>query len=267
MTVLAATLLTPSASASDLVVNSAAKLVGALGLEVTTGIGCAQADIVVPAGPVNSDQTSCATIRTASPGPVEVDLPGVDFLTGELIKLDDEFIVRGDLFTAKQNPFIGVPFAFVTDGTPDDEKDYIAWFRIDLDPLALALNEDLGIFVGYDASGEEQFRVILRRFLMAPELRLVIEGRDNTVGDLVEHPEQFPLSSGSNQVALWWLAREDRGQALLSVNQTPLQGLVDLDNASSRIDEVRLGLVDGNPNATTGSFYLDDFSSFRTLAP
>ena len=216
---------------------------------------------------MTSDQTSCATIRTASPGPVTVNLPGVDFLTGLSIKLDEGMTVLGDLFTAQLNPLIGSAFAFVTDDTPSDRSNYVAWFRLDIDPLTLALNEDLGLFVGYDSAGDEQFRVLLRRFLNAPELRLVVQGRDNTVGDLVEHDEQFPLAAGDNQVALWWLALDGRGQALLSVNQTPFQGLEDLDNAASRIDEVRLGLVDGNPNATMGSFYLDDFSSFRTLAP
>ena len=265
--VLATAPLAPAATASELEVNAAAKLDGAFGLEVTTGVGCAQADLVVPAGPVTSDQTSCATIRTATPGPVTVELPGVDFLTGLSIKLDDGLIVLGDLFTAQLNPLIGSAFAFVTDDTPDDQQRYVAWFRLDVDPLSLALNEDLGLFVGYDSAGDEQFRVVLRRFLMAPELRLVVQGRDNTVGGLVEHGEQFPLTAGANQVSLWWRALAGRGQALLSVNQTPLDGIEDLDNAASRIDSVRLGLVDGNPAATSGSFYLDDFSSFRTLAP
>ena len=40
-----------------------------------------------------------------------------------------------------------------------------------------------------------------------------------------------------------------------------------LDNDEHYIDATRFGLVRGVDASTTGSFYLDDFSSFRTLAP
>lgn len=264
---LAGLAVTERAPASEIKVNETAAAGGTFGLEVQAGIGCAGADLVIPAGSVTTDQTSCATITTATPGPVTVDAAGVDFLTGSRIKFDADFAILEDAFTAKINQFIDSPLAFLTDDSPDDETNYWAFYRINLDPLTLALGEDIGQLVGYNSAGTEQFRVVLRRNAAPAENRIAIQARDNTVGGLVEHDEEFPLAAGVNIVAVWWRTADGLGQFLVSVNGTPLFGLDALDNDTSRLESVRLGFVDGNPAATTGSYYLDDFSSFRTLAP
>ena len=266
--ILALVALAPAARASDLAVRKVAASEGTWGLVVETEIGCAQADLLIPAGPVTGDQVSCSTITTATPGPVNVASPGADFLTGGQITLNSGFSVDpNELLSARNNAFIATPFAYVTDGSPASLPRYVAWFSLDLDPFSLALGEDIGVLVGYDGGGVPQFRVLVRRNAAPAENRLVIQGRDNTLGGLVEHGEEFPLVAGHNRVSVWWRALDDRGQLLVSVNHTPLVWLEDLDNASSRIDSVRFGLVDGAPVSTTGSIYLDDFSSFRTLAP
>lgn len=254
------------ARAGELAVTPAAAGGGVFGLEVIPGIGCVQADVEVGPGNVLGNRTACDNITNADPS--RVVTPGANLLAGSQIRLTPQFAVDADAaLSLRINAFIGSPFAFVTDKSPDDESNYWAFYRVNLDGLDLALGDDIGHLVGFDAAGVPQFRLVLRRNAAPAENRIVIQARDDTAGGLVEHGEELTLGPGFNIVSVWWRSEPGRGQFLASVNGTPLGGLDGLDNGSARIDKVQLGVVDGNPDLTIGSFYLDDFSSFRTLAP
>lgn len=254
------------AGAGELDVTPAAAAGGAFGLDASPGIGCATANNEVGPGDVAGNRTACDKITNADPS--RVVNPGANFLAGTQIRFTDRFVVDADApFSARVNAFINSPFAFLTDDSPSNETNYWAFYRVNLDDLDLALGDDIGQIVGYNAAGQPQFRLVMRRNAAPAENRIAIQARDDTAGMLVEHGEELPLGAGFNVIAVWWRSGPGRGQFLASVNGTPLGGLDGLDNDTGRIDRVRLGIVDGNPDLTSGSYYLDDFASFRTLAP
>ncbi len=256
-----------AAWAGELKVDPAAKAQGQFGLEAVTGIGCGGADVVVGPGTVSGTTTSCSTITTSAGGVQVVD-PGATFVTGQQIKFNNDFSVDPGIgFEGRINTAIASPLPHLVDETPDGEKNYWAIYRINLDPLTLALGEDIGQFVGFRSTGVPEFRVVLRRNAAPAENRLVIQARDNVAGGLVEFPEELTVPAGYNFVNVWWRTGDGKGQFMVSVNGAPSIGFVNLENGTGRIDEVKVGFVDGTSATTTGSYYLDDFSSFRTLAP
>jgi hypothetical protein len=261
---LAAVIAAPPSPASTLKVEAAAASEGSFGLAVGVALGCIVADLVIPAGPVTGQQSACSTITTATPGPVTVASPGADFLAGSLIGLDNGFSIEfGQPFSATINRLIGPPVVFVTDDSPSAERFYQAFFSVRLDSLSLAPGEEFALFVGYSADQTVQFRVAMRRNAAVAENRLAIFARDDTLGGLVEHREEFPLTVGFNDIEVWWYAGAGDGSFLLSTNGAHLFGITGLDNGAGRLDFVRLGHLDGTPAATSGMLHFDDFGSFR----
>ena len=57
------------------------------------------------------------------------------------------------------------------------------------------------------------------------------------------------------------------GECRLIRNGVVVFNRTDLENETQDIDAFRFGAVNGVSATTSGSYYLDDFSSFRTLAP
>ena len=236
-----------------------AATVGDAGLQVTAGVTCVQDDVVVPGPSVNSDQLACNTVTA---GNVQVISPGASFTAGTSIRLLPGFsVASGAPFNAGVDPFVATAFAFVQDDNPNAETTYNARFDLRLDSLNIAVNEDIGHLNGYSADAILQFQVVLRR--VAGQNRLALLARDDVAGAMVEHFTDFQLDAGTNAVQIKWVAGAGNGQFLVSINGLSMQGLTTLNNASSSIDFVRWGLVDGNLSLTAGFIELDDFFSWR----
>ncbi len=240
------------------VVGSAATI-GNSGLKVTAGAACVVEDVVVPGPSVNTDQLACNRITA---GNVQVIGPGAEFVAGGSIHLLPGFsVAQGVPFVAHVDPFVATAHAFVQDNSPNAETAFNARFDLRLNSLNVAINEDVGHFNGYSADGTLQFQVVLRR--VSGQNRLVLLARDNAANAMVEHSSDFPLSAGFNAVQLDWSAGAGDGRFRVSLDGAPMSGLTTLNNASSRIDSVRWGLVDGNLNLTAGFIELDDYFSWR----
>ena len=261
-----AVVLATAAVAGELKVDETAAGGGEFGLEAVTGVGCAFNDLVLGPGTVIGPQNSCEKILTS--GATQVVNPGATLRTGVEIKFYDQFTAEADaVLEAHINPAIASAFPHLVDESPDGDKNYWAIYRLNLDPLTLALGEDIVHFGGYRSGGVPEFRVVLRRNAAPAENRLVLQARDNTVGGLVELAEGVTVPAGYSFVNVWWRTGDGNGQFMVSVNGEPAVGFVGLDNLVGRIDQVKVGFVEGTSVSTAGSYYLDDFASFRTLAP
>ncbi len=260
--VLALLLLTVPASAGTLEVLGNSATVGAFGLRATLGAICSTDDIIVPPGTVSSDQLACDSITAAN---VEVVAPGSTFTAGERVVLMNGFSVAANApFVVEIDSSVDSPYAFLTNGSPTSETVYNARFDLDLDAMTLELGESIAVFEGLLSNGTSIFRLLVRRNAAPAENRLILQARDDVVGDLVEHPTALPLPSGSNRIQIFWQMGAGTGEFTASINGSAFDGLTGLENASNRIDSVRLGLVLG-PMVVTSSGFLetDDFFSWR----
>lgn len=156
---------------------------------------------------------------------------------------------------------------WVQDNTPKREDDYLAEFHINPGDLELRRGRKLEILrvIG----GGKHLRLSLvqikkNRF----EVRLRVRQNNG---------KYRKVSTGAvrrndwTKVSVLWVRAGtnglNRGYTGLFIDNR-LQGeRTDLDNDIFEIDKVRFGLPGSAKVATFGSYYLDDFSSFRTLAP
>lgn len=245
--------------AGALEVLPAAAFDGDSGLRVTVGTTCPVAHIDVPAGVVSTDLLACNTI---SAGNVEVVSPGVTFVAGEQIALEDGFsVASGASFTADVDPFVNGPYAFVAEDSPAAETIYKARFYVRLDDLALAETDEMGLFIGYGADGAPEFRLVLRRRLS--QNRLALFAWDEGAGGLVEHGVDFLVTGGFRSVEVHWKAGFGDGELMVAIDGGALDGLSGLDNGDSTIEFVKWGAVDGALSGSSGSMDLDAFESWR----
>ena len=77
-------------------------------------------------------------------------------------------------------------------------------------------------------------------------------------------------AGGGLRLGIEWVASEagmGNGECRLFRNGIEVVERTNLVNETMEVDSVRFGAPEGVDATTIGSFYLDDFSSFRTLAP
>ena len=250
-----------AASAGALDVLGAAASDGSFGLQVTVEKLCAVSDLVIPPGVVATYQAACNSIVARN---VQVTSPGAAFEAGERILLANGFSApSGVTFTARINPFLDVPYASVTDESPEAEPTYNAGFNLRVDDLTLADHDEIGHFDGYSATGDLEFRVLLRRSQSQDQLAIL--AWDDSARALIEHPKAFLLSAGFNRVRVSWRAGAGDGELLMSINGSVPEGMTDLNNAASQIDSVKWGAIGGTLTSGTGNGWmdLDSFSSWR----
>ena len=256
---LAVSFLSTSAQAGTLEVDAAASTIGGFGLKVTPGSTCGTDDVVVTGPIVTTDELACDTITTT--GTVAIDA-NVNFTAGQLIRFGPDFSVSsGNTFTANVNPAVASDFAALVDENPNSETSYHARFDINTDALTPSVGEELVILDGMSADDTVQFMVVLTN--NAGHL-IKLSARNG--GSFASIPFQ-PLSAGFNDIEIEWLAGDipNSSQIVLSINGVDAPAVTNLDNMTGRIDKVRFGLIDSDldPIGTTGSFFLDEFASFR----
>ena len=165
--------------------------------------------------------------------------------------------------------------AFVESGHPESELVYRFQFFIDVNNLPMVEQSGFRILEARKTGSDA--RVLLQVILFfkngVHKVRGVVfddQGVRRRVG-------QFNLkASGKSLLEFEWAAAsgESTNDGLLRMKKgINVKGKTDVDNyflGDAGIDETRLGYVKGsgvNIAALVGTFYLDEFASFRTLAP
>lgn len=157
----------------------------------------------------------------------------------------------------------GTGTIYVTDETPAAEPFYRAQFRIDPNSLTMGADEAFDI-LGLDSGTTAVVRLQLRR--TAGDYRLQFLLIDNS-GTVRVSPNTV-ISDGPHTVQFDWSANSTAGatdgSAVLSVNGVPKVTMSGAQVGSRRLDRVRFGASGSIDAGTSGTFFLDDFQSWRT---
>lgn len=168
--------------------------------------------------------------------------------------------------------FDGPGNAYVRDDTPADETIYRCQFW--LDPATWNGNDAGDFFVISRATWEDQFLAAFQ-VMMVKKVglwRLWVRSMNNT--GLPRYTNRINLSPGNpSLLQVEWVQGDTPGALSGYVTLTIIDGYnagqsvsVDLNNSNFNVDSVVLGALQPLPSQS-GSIYLDEFASFRTLAP
>ncbi len=152
---------------------------------------------------------------------------------------------------------------------PDRETTVRVQFLLDPNTFELRRNQRIEILRFYAQGRRHHLRLVLRQNA-AGDKRLGLMVRGNRGGyDLIGGG---PVTPGlDNVVKVLWEAATSRngndGSAALFLNGEMEANEPTLANGRLDVRAIQIGLLGGNAGATRGSYYLDDFASFRTLSP
>lgn len=158
--------------------------------------------------------------------------------------------------------------AFVADTHPSQEIAYRASFRIGHNNLSMAEGTGHAVFMGRMAGGVGN---VLRLFMVRQGGTYKLRCRWKKDIDGTGFCGQLTFAPVNTRVTVEWAAATspgaDDGFIRLFKGDVLQAERTGLDNDTYVIDTARLGLPQGASPTTSGSFYLDDFTSFRTLSP
>jgi hypothetical protein len=256
------------AAAGLLDVTTAAAFGGGFGLEVTVGGMCtAESDPVITSPSVIEGTFVGCTSLTASG--VQVGGGGATFAAGQRIVLGEGFsVATGAPFEATLDTGLLSGLAYLEDDSPAAATSYNASFELRLDDLAIGVDggvsDTVEIFSGFSGAGTAQFRAIVKRDAADTEYRLVLEARRDDGTFVATQPaDEITLATGWHTLRFGWQAGEGDGFFFVTVDGgLPAGGLGSFDNGEQVLDAVRLGYIGGSAASTTGTFDVDDFSSW-----
>ncbi len=164
--------------------------------------------------------------------------------------------------------------AYVADTTPADELVYRASFRIAHNNISMDDGNVHAIFMGRMGGGAGNvLRLFTKRIGSNYKIRCRFK-RDAVAGGGTGFCGQFNFAPINTFLTVEWAAATgpgtNDGTIKLTKGTTVQFNKTNAPTSDFEIDTARLGLPQGVPatsSTTSGSFYLDDFSSFRTLAP
>ncbi len=158
--------------------------------------------------------------------------------------------------------------AYVADTHPTAEAAYRASFRIGHNNLSMSEGSSHAVFLGRMANGQGN---VLRLFMSQRGGNYKLRCWWKKDGGGTGFCGQLTFAPVNTRITVEWAQSTGPGDNngiirlfkgdVLKVERT------NLDNDTYVIDTVRLGLPQGATATTSGSFYLDDFTSFRTLSP
>ena len=160
--------------------------------------------------------------------------------------------------------------AFVEDLTPDAETVYRGEFRSNPNSagLTMADGEFFMVFMGRGNGGVNIIRLALVR--KNNEFKIVCRMKKDGPG--TAFCGKFTMGPAGTRVGFEWVTASapgaNDGEFRLLKNGDVKFERTDYDNDTLTISAARLGMAKANSIAgSSGSLYLDDFASFRTLAP
>lgn len=156
---------------------------------------------------------------------------------------------------------------FLVGTRANNETTYRAQFLFHPDTLDLRRGGRVTILSLLDANNREHTKLVVapgrRKFLTFRLYTRERRGGYDLIGS-----GRVPRGRTS-RVELEWQAAADGNDGLvrLRVNRNIVAQETELDTPDFAVDRIRIGMIGRIPTGATGSFYLDDFASFRTLAP
>ncbi len=163
--------------------------------------------------------------------------------------------------------------AFVASTEPTDETVYRASFRIAHNNIGMDDNNVHAIFMGREVGNGNILRLFMKRIGSNYKIRCRFK-RDAVAGGGTGYCGQFNFAPINTFLTIEWAAAtgpgNNDGTIKLTKGTTVQFNKTNAPTSEYEIDTARLGVPQGVPatsSTTSGSFYLDDFSSFRTLAP
>lgn len=167
---------------------------------------------------------------------------------------------------------------FVVDQTPDNEQVYRWGFHVHPNNLTIpdGINHQVFIARADAPMARELFRVALQ-FRNGRYRIKAFANQDDTVTPFLNKAGQFTIGGGVKSFFDFeWVASSSCGAAdgiLRIIRLGTTKETTDVvtpcpDGSTVRgVDRVQFGYVRGGDASITGSYWLDTFSSFRTLAP
>ena len=161
--------------------------------------------------------------------------------------------------------------AFVADTTPAGETVYRASFRIAHNNISMDPGNVHAVFMGRQAGGTGN---VLRLFMKNIGGNYKIRCRFKRDLGGTGFCGQFNFAPINTFLTVEWMAATsdgaNDGRIRLTKGSTVQFDKMNADTDTFVIDTARLGLpqaVPASSSTTNGSFYLDDFASFRTMGP
>ncbi len=164
----------------------------------------------------------------------------------------------------------GSDATFVADTTPLDESVYRFEFRANPNAVSLADNTGHAILMARMAGGGGNIiRLFMRRPAGSSTYKLVCRTRKDSGG--TAFCGQFTFAPNNTRIGAEWVQASGPGNNdgifRLRKGNNVMFEKTNLGNNDFDIDTLRFGLPQGATSGNSGSYYLDTFSSFRTLAP
>ena len=167
--------------------------------------------------------------------------------------------------------------AYVSSDHPNNEKVYRARFWIDQRnlqiPLGDAANNHLRFFIGVDQDGPGQHIIgFLTKSADDGGYHFIVWVEADTPNDFKLGGNIFLGNALPRQVEVEWAAATAPGandgfiQISRVDNPAQTSGRSDIDNDTVDVDRFRIGVFN-NPVPLSTFYYMDEFESFRTLAP
>jgi len=152
---------------------------------------------------------------------------------------------------------------YVVDNRPSAETSYRMRFYFDPNSIVMAKGNDHAIFNAYDGAGNVAARVDFgynRNYQ-------VYAGLVRDAGSWV-NSGWMNLSDAPHTIEIEWRASTaagaNNGVLTLWVDGVQRASLTGIDNDTKRIENVRLGAVEGIDTRTRGTYYFDQFNSRRS---
>ncbi len=166
----------------------------------------------------------------------------------------------------------------ITDGTStsayvaenaatNDETVYRGEFRLNRNDMVMANATGHSVFLGRRGGPAVNNLRIFLKFLNG-DFKITMRTKNDGAG--TANCGKMTIGGGGGiRVGFEWVASSgaDDGECRLYKNGVEQFENTGLDNDEMEIDAIRFGVPQGVSATTSGSYYLDDFSSFRTLAP
>ena len=243
------------------------------------GIPCTT--VIATATPIatNTAAVTPTATRTLTPTPTPTTGSALIFAdgfeTGNINTWSARVIDGGDLSVSAGAALVGsfglnaliddAIAIYVTDDRPNGETGYQAQFRFDPNTITMANGDLHTIFYGYTGAATQVLRLDLRFANGQYQLRAALRDDATTWRNSVF----FPISDAQRLIQLNWRAATaglNNGSLAFRIDGVLKANLTGVDNDARRIDRVRLGAVLGIDAGTRGSYFFDDFASYRLPA-
>jgi len=153
---------------------------------------------------------------------------------------------------------------YVQDDTPNNEVVYDINFHFDPNTIRMANLDQHTIFLAFDQ--QDRFVPALQVELRFINGSYQVRARSRNDNLSWNSTGWFNLSDAEHQIEVEWDAAttgKNDGKLKLKLDGAVLIRRIGLDNDTFRIDRARLGAVAGLDSGTRGSYFFDQFMSFR----